>query len=261
MNGTHVLLASRRAATATVAGLTLIIGVGAPTAAAGAHEPEGACSVSAGSLQWGVKESFRSYISSSIANGAWEVSNGATYTTPTFGWSSAAGGIDPASGLGEISFTGTIVFTGHGGLLRLELSDPTIHIGDDGATLLMDAVSNDPDGEVVVDAQDVVFATLPADVADAAWQPGGSLTFSEVAPVVLTAEGAAAFAGFYAAGEELDPLVLEVTIGDDCAAAPPSDVPPPAADAGGILGGVIAAVVLAAGGAVAAAAPRRRGRV
>ncbi|HEV8012740.1 MAG TPA: HtaA domain-containing protein, partial [Pontimonas sp.] len=35
---------------------------------------EDACQVEDVSITWGFKESFRSYISSSIANGSWEVS-------------------------------------------------------------------------------------------------------------------------------------------------------------------------------------------
>lgn len=246
----------------------------APTGAQ-AHEADGGCAVTAASLSWGVKESFRSYIGSSIANGSWEVSNGATYETPSFGWSTATGSIDPATGHGQVAFTGTIVFTGHDGLLHLVLADPIIHLGDDGAELLLDVLSNDTTGALTVDEQDVPFATLPIDVAGAGWEAGGTLDLPALAPVTLTEAGAAAFGGFYAAGDELDPISLSVTLGDECGAAAETAEPtaeptpiaeevviaPAPAESTGVIAGAVAAAVLVAGGAAAAVvAIRRRGR-
>ena len=206
-----------RLTTAATATALLAVAMSAPIAAQ-AHDAEGGCEVTAASLTWGVKESFRSYIGSAIANGSWETANGATYTTPEFGWSTATGSIDPETGHGQIAFTGSIVFSGHDGLLHLVLADPTIHLGDDGATLLLDVLSNDTTGALAVDEQDLSFATLPIDVAGTAWEPGGSQSWAGVGPVALTEPGAAAFGGFYAAGDELDPISLSVTLSDECGA-------------------------------------------
>src|SRR3546814_3461048 len=54
-----------------------------------AASPATACDVVGGELSWGFKESFRAYISGSIAAGEWTTSGGATYETPSFGWSGA----------------------------------------------------------------------------------------------------------------------------------------------------------------------------
>lgn len=187
----------------------------APTELAGAD----VCEIDTASLAWGVKESFRAYIGSSIANGAWETSNGAVYETPTFRWPTAAGSVDPQTGAAEVAFTGGITFTGHGGLLHLVLADPIVRIDDTGAaTLLLDVLGTDTSGEVAVDQQDVAFATFTVDPAPS-WAGAATTEWAQLAPVVLTEEGAAAFGGFYSAGDELDPIALTVTVGPDCGAA------------------------------------------
>ncbi|MGO2111014.1 MAG: HtaA domain-containing protein [Pseudoclavibacter sp.] len=175
------------------------------------------CEISGGALSWGVKESFRAYISGSIANGSWETSDGAAYETPDFLWSGAAGRFDPATGTGAVSFTGTLHFTGHDGVLDLTLANPTIEFdGQGGAALLLDARSSDMEGEVAVDAEQewVGDISVDQDLASA----DGELMISE-APTTLTNSGASAFAGFYEAGVELDPLTLTLELGDCDAAA------------------------------------------
>ena len=196
----------------------------APTAAAAAplaaQEQSASCAVTGGTLDWGVKESFRSYISGSIANGSWETSDGAEYETPNFRWSDATGSIDPATGTGTISFTGTVHFTGHDGVLDLTLANPTIEFEGEGrAALLLDAKSTDMEGEVAVDtAQEWV-----GDVAvEGALAPADDVLDVADLPTTLTNSGAQAFAGFYESGEALDPLTVSLQFDgcDSTAAAP-----------------------------------------
>lgn len=190
------LLATPAVASATVAPAT------ANTAAS--------CEITGGTLTWGVKESFRSYISGSIANGSWETSDGATYETPDFTWSDAKGSIDPATGTGTVSFTGAVHFTGHDGVLDLTIANPTIDFEGDGrAALMLDARSTDTTGEVVVDedAQWVGDMTVPDPIAPSE----NALTLSDQG-AVLTSEGAKAFAGFYQAGVDLDPINLDLQL-------------------------------------------------
>ncbi|MGO3032767.1 MAG: HtaA domain-containing protein, partial [Microbacterium gubbeenense] len=97
-----------------------------------------ACVVTDGTFSWGVKESFRSYISGTIANGSWEALDGATYETPNFEWTGATGSYDPATGTGSVSFPGTVHFTGHDGVLDLTLGNPTIEFEGETAALLLD---------------------------------------------------------------------------------------------------------------------------
>ena len=110
------------------------------------------CVVTGGELGWGVKEGFRSYISGTIANGSWEVADGASYETPLFGWTNPTGEIDAVTGEGSVSFAGSIHFTGHDGVLNLQIANPTVVLNGDGtAKLLMDTKSNNAQGELVVD--------------------------------------------------------------------------------------------------------------
>jgi hypothetical protein len=188
-----------------MASMLVPVGAQAQTAAATG------CRVTDGTLSWGVKESFRSYISGTIANGSWDTADGATYESPEFQWSGATGTFDPESGTGSVSFEGQVHFTGHDGVLDLSLAQPTIEFEGDTAALLLDARSNDMEGEVAVDATQewVGDVTLPADLqaADGALSASGAAT-------TLTNAGVAAFAGFYEAGDELDPLSFSLTLAD-----------------------------------------------
>lgn len=184
-----------------------------------------ACEVTGGTMQWGIKASFRSYISGSIANGSWETSDGLTYESPNFTWSGATGSIDSASGTGTVSFPGTVHFTGHDGILDLTLANPTIEFEGDGkAALLLDSRSTDMDGEVAVDEDQEWVGDVT--VAESLAPADGSLTLTDL-PTELTNSGVVAFAGFYEAGVELDPITLDLQLGD-CAAV--AAVAPPAAE-------------------------------
>ncbi len=211
---------------AALAGALLL----APTAVGAAPAqatvaPATGCAVTGGSMQWGVKESFRSYISGSIANGSWEASAGATYETPEFAWSGATGSLDPETGTGAVSFVGTVQFTGHEGVLDLTLSNPTLEFEGDGkASLYMDSRSTDATGALVVDAQQewVADVTVPASLGVAKT----GLELSDL-PAVLTNSGAKAFAGFYQAEDELDPISLALTMQDcDVSGAPATTATP-----------------------------------
>ena len=213
------------------AGVLLVAATLLPVSAASAQAtPDAqACAVTDGTLSWGVKESFRSYISGTIANGSWDTSDGATYETPEFAWTGATGSFDPASGTGSVSFAGSVHFTGHDGVLDLTLGSPTIEFEGDTAALLLDARSADMEGEVAVDAQqervgDVTLSEAP--------QPDGDVLSASDLPTALTDPGASAFAGFYEAGEALDDLSFSVTL-EDCDASAPTEPAPGAAPISG----------------------------
>jgi len=161
------------------------------------------CEVTDAQLTWGFKESFRSYISSSIANGEWTVSDGATYDTPAFGFAGGTGAVP-----GTVAFPGSIEFTGHGGILDTTIANPQLVLdGSSTATLLLDVSGTTQEGQPV-DERAVPFATV--DVS----------TGLTDAPAELTAAGAAAF-GTYPAGEELDPLT--VTLPEGCSVGEPGN--------------------------------------
>jgi hypothetical protein len=186
---------------------------GAPTGAAAS------CTVDDATMTWGFKESFRSYISGTIANGEWTVEDGATYSTPSFGWTGGAGELTGATGV--VAFTGSITFTGHGGVLNTTVANPQLRFdGSDSATLLLDVSGTTQEG-VPVDERAVEFATI--DLDGAVQGENVALTSS---PAVLTEAGAAAF-GTYEAGEQLDPIsaVLPGAAACEAALSAPGDRP------------------------------------
>jgi hypothetical protein len=185
------------------------------------------CQVTDASITWGFKESFRSYISGSIANGKWEVADGATYSVPDFGFTDGTGSFDGTAG--TIAFEGSIEFTGHDGILDTTVANPTIRIDGDTAILSLDVAGTTQEGEEV-SAKAVEFVTLDLAAADRSTTDG--VTTITAAPASLTAAGSAAF-GTYETGEEFDPVDLTFTTPADCGAvaAPVAEMPTATADA------------------------------
>lgn len=186
--GASVLAAALVAAVALVGGAL-------PAAAVTAE-------VSGATLSWGMKQSFRSYITSPIAQGSITTTGNAAGTGP-FSWASGTGTADSVSAEADTRFTGGVLFSGHGGQLDVRLTNPRVVVDGTGGTLYVDSSSTALDG-TVSDRTGVAFATLavPAPSND-----GATLTFTGVG-ATLTADGAAAFAGFYEPGTALDPLDL-----------------------------------------------------
>ncbi len=208
--------------------LAAALAVGAPTATEPAGEPaSGAaleaaavaadaapdCTVTDAAITWGFKETFRSYISGTIANGEWKVADGATYETPDFGWSGGVGTL--SDGVGTLDFVGSIEFTGHGGILDTTVANPRLVFdGSDRALLLLDVSGTTQQG-APIDERAVEFATI--DVAGASYGDG-TVTLAD-APTVLTEQGSVAF-GTYPAGEALDPITVALTADPACTVAP-----------------------------------------
>jgi hypothetical protein len=184
-----------------------------------------ACTITGGTLTWGFKESFRSYISGSIANGSWEPVDGATYTTPDFGWSGASGTFDPEALVGDVHFTGGVHFTGHDGLLDSTIANPTLSFAGDGTGRVLldvrslgmeDAMAGNTDAVQVL--TQVPFVTL--DLSSVAPQAAGDeVTIAGSAvPTAITDDGFAAF-GNYDVGTAFDPASFSFTVA--CAAPEP----------------------------------------
>jgi hypothetical protein len=170
------------------------------------------CTVSDASLMWGFKESFRAYIDGSIANGEWTTEGDVSYATPVFTWSGGTGGADADEAL-DVQFSGSVRFTGHGGVLDTTIANPRVVVDGDSAVLLLDIHGTTQAGDAV-EQLGVEFAEL--DLAGATrTQDGDELTLADV-PAVLTAAGAAAF-GTYPEGEALDTLTITATVDGGCA--------------------------------------------
>src|SRR5918993_718829 len=73
--------------------------------------------ITGGNVDWGVKESFRNYVTSPIAMGSIATSQGAT-TNPNGSYRfPITGGDEPAAGRPSLATTGKVKFSGHAGQL------------------------------------------------------------------------------------------------------------------------------------------------
>ena len=172
--------------------------------------------VSGGHLDWGLKQSFRNYISGPIAHGTITASDGATRNPDgTFRFSSASGETDADADTATLAFTGKVEFTGHdsgsGPLLSMTVEDVRVTFTGSGGTLVADVVSRSLSSGQLVTYDDVEFATL----ADAELTAGGETVAATGVAATLTEAGAPAFADFYPAGTALDPLSFTVTTAPD----------------------------------------------
>ena len=168
--------------------------VAAPVAVCTARAVDGA------TLSWGVKESFVSYVNGPIAKGSASIA-----------WGSGSGAFNTEEGIGRVAFGGAASFTGHAGLLDLTISNPVIQVtGAYTASLSAYVQSTGYAGSPSVDGR-VVLATLALPTATT----GGGVIAWEDAAATLTADGAAAFGGFYTAGESLDSVSFSFPLGAD----------------------------------------------
>ncbi|WFE23694.1 HtaA domain-containing protein [Solwaraspora sp. WMMD937] len=205
------------AAAAVLGTATALVGA-APAVAAPADITEG-------SLNWGFKESFRNYVSSGDGNPPIAVSDGASINADgTFAFPSTGGSYDAETGETNATYGGTVVFSFPAHTFTITLANPTV--ASSGGTAVLKA-----DVELVstafpsVDVTQAVIADLTTTSANLVAGADG-ITGTDLA-ATLTADGATAFAGFYPAGQVLDPLSFEaVTSGGGAPAAPSVDVTP-----------------------------------
>lgn len=205
----------------TIALLAGLLGALLPATAAHAGAVQG------GRLDWGIKSSFQSYVTGPVAKGGFKLKGGAaTVGGSLFRFHSATGSYDPGTGAFEASYAGGVTFQGHqksDGVYELDMtvSRPTVKISGGGGTLYVDVSSKAKDTGTVSNQSQVPFAKLGVGGIN---MKGGAtpLTLTNI-PVTLTAQGAQAFAGYYPAGAQLDPLSLSA----DVKTAPAAESSPP----------------------------------
>lgn len=198
--------------------------------------------IKGGEVDWGIKESFRSYVKGP-AGGQIEVTGGAAEAADgTYAFPIDSGTYDLESHTTSVQGSGAVHFTGHfsGGVPALDLtfSDPRVVVGTATGTVYADVSSKSMATGVVEEFPGVEFATLdPSGVAPAF---GAEAVRLDAIPAVLTAAGATAFAGFYPAGAQLDPLGMTAAFEPTPppveepkapAAGPPPPAPAPAPEA------------------------------
>ncbi|MCX6501398.1 MAG: HtaA domain-containing protein [Microbacterium sp.] len=169
----------------------------------------GQCLVTAATLNWGFKESFRTYIEG-IAQGGWELTD-IVYEYPEYVWSAGTGSLDLATATGLVTYGGALTFSGHDGALNTTLANARVELAGDTGYLVFDVSGTTQAGEAV-DQRDVrlVEFALPAlTVGD-----DGTIALDELS-TTLTEAGSAAF-GTYPSGEEMDPVSIGLVAAPDC---------------------------------------------
>ncbi|WP_372347329.1 HtaA domain-containing protein [Streptomyces sp. KL116D] len=210
-----------------------------------------------GAVDWGVRRTFREYVTGDIAQGGWKLADGARDGGALFRFPDGEGSYDREKQSLDAEFTGSVRFTGEHGL-DLELADVSVAVTGGKGTLRADVTS---DGRTTKDTALVTFAAKSLAVRD-------GLVRVDEAPTELTAAGAKAFGGMYRAGTAMDPVSLAVALDADAklpalpdlgsSASPspgPSDTPKTttqdaksaaAAPSSGLPGGAVAAIAAAA---------------
>lgn len=194
----------------------LAVGI-APTSVAHAEgllaDPTDRCEVSSARIDWGFKESFRAYLSGSIAQGRWDTTGNVTYATPTFSLDFTDGDISPQGNAGSLKTDGSIRFFGHGGILDQTVSNPRLVLESSKTAALYFDVRGDTQEGVAVDEAAVRFAEVT--IRRYAVDPAAGVWSVVDAPVELTEDGARAF-GTYPSGEALDPMDITIRVSPGC---------------------------------------------
>jgi hypothetical protein len=201
-----------------------VAALGVVAALAGAGPASAAeADISGGTLTWGFKASFRNYVSGGNGNPPIAARNGATINADgTFAFPAAGGSYDPATGTGTARYGGTIVFSYPAHFFTITLANPAVELAGGTARLKADVELVSTAAEPV-QVEQATIATLTGSPG----QNGATVTGTDLA-ATLTAEGASAFNGFYAAGETLDPVSFTFSTGGPEPAVPTVGVTPAA---------------------------------
>ncbi|MFC7898384.1 HtaA domain-containing protein [Streptomyces sp. NPDC057381] len=182
-----------------------------PSATAPQAPAEG--EIADGTLGWGVKQSFRSYVTGPVAKGKITVSGGAVQAAGNgaFTFKDATGTYDTDAGKLTAAFRGAVNFKGHetNGTYGLDLTLSNIEATLDGGAGKLTADVN----SLGTRTKGVVLADLEAKSADLTAR-NDVITVDGVA-ATLTEAGAKAFGDFYTAGTALDAVDLSVALSED----------------------------------------------
>ncbi|MCD9142004.1 HtaA domain-containing protein [Streptomyces albireticuli] len=227
----HTSRTSRRARTGrrgALAVLATATALGATAFAVPAHAADAAAQAGAapkaapkfeitdGTLDWGVKDRFRKYLTGPIARGKIEVADGAKQAPKNgpFTFTGAKGSYDSATHAVATTFKGSVRFLGH---QKPDKSwELDIRLADLKVTT--DAKSGGEKGGITADVttggktqDDVPLAALDLSAVKPGGGAGGAVTYAKI-PAKLTAAGAKVFQN-YEEGEALDSATLSVKVG------------------------------------------------
>ncbi|WP_411140556.1 HtaA domain-containing protein [Streptomyces sp. x-80] len=163
-----------------------------------------------GTLDWGVKKSFREYVTGPIGGGRAELGGGAATSGAGYRFPKGHGSVDAGKSALAADFNGSVRFLAHSGALDLKFGNLKVKVSGTKGTLVADVSAKSR-------ASGKVTTTRAMPVADLA-VPAGALTpvknvvTLDKVPATLTAAGATAFDNMYPAGRALDPVTLAVSL-------------------------------------------------
>lgn len=152
-----------------------------------------------GAVDWGVRRTFREYVTGSIGQGKWTLADGAQDGGALFRFPKGKGTYDPEKQTLAATFAGSVRFTAADGL-DLKLSGFAVAVKAGKGTLRADVLS---DGATTKAVPLVTFTAKD-------FAPKDGLAVLTEAPATLTADGAKAFGSLYKAGTAMDPVSLAV---------------------------------------------------
>ncbi|MGA5066086.1 HtaA domain-containing protein [Streptomyces exfoliatus] len=159
-------------------------------------------------VDWGVRRTFREYVTGAVSQGKWTLAGGAQDGGALFRFPSGKGTYDPKKGTLDAAFAGSVRFTG--AHLDLTLDRITVKVSGGTGTLGADVTSA---GKTEKAVPLVTFAAPDL-------TPKNGLAAVAEAPATLTEGGAKALGGMYRAGTAMDPVSLAVAV-DAKAQLPP----------------------------------------
>ncbi|MFF4971164.1 HtaA domain-containing protein [Streptomyces sp. NPDC001083] len=157
-----------------------------------------------GAVDWGVRRTFREYVTGDIADGKWTLTGGARDGGALFRFPAGEGTYGKKDRTLHAAFAGAVRFTGDHGL-DLRLAGLRVTVEDGRGTLYADVTGTAFTGKRVP-----LVTFTAGDLA-----PKNGLVQLAEAPARLSAPGAKAFGGMYRAGTAMDPVTLSVAVTDD----------------------------------------------
>ncbi|WP_406412279.1 HtaA domain-containing protein [Streptomyces halstedii] len=152
-------------------------------------------------VDWGVRRTYREYVTGSIAQGEWTLADGAQDGGALFRFPKGKGTYDAKKQTLDAAFAGSVRFTGKGGL-DLELAGVTVKVASGKGTLRADVTN---EGTTRKGVPLVTFTAKDL-------TPKDGLAALTEAPATLTADGAKAFGSLYSEGTAMDPVSLAVAV-------------------------------------------------
>ncbi|MFE6769063.1 HtaA domain-containing protein [Streptomyces fimicarius] len=152
-------------------------------------------------VDWGVRRTFREYVTGSIGQGKWTLADGAQDGGALFRFPQGKGTYDAKKEALDADFSGSIRFTGAHDL-DLKFAAVTVAVTKGEGTLSADVTS---EGKTTKGVPIVTFAAED-------FAPKEGLATLTEAPATLTADGAKAFGSMYKAGTAMDPVSLAVAV-------------------------------------------------